>query len=97
MRVGIADDVALDLHVHHDEVGPIEAVCHNATHEGGRQDHRVGSLLVEEPLHGIRVGKIKLLMGTTDQIGVTSPHQVIPDGGAYKPSMACDVYSRIAV
>lgn len=91
MCIGLGDDVALHLHVHHDEVGSIERVGHDAAYKGRSQDHRVGSLLVEELLDRILVSEVKLLMGSTDKVGVTSPLQVLPYGGTYKAAMTCNI------
>ena len=35
--IGLADDVALNLHIHHYEVSSVEAVCHDSAHEGCRE------------------------------------------------------------
>ena len=78
MRISIADDVALHLHVLHDKVSTIERVSHNATHESSSQNHSIRTLLIEELLHGILVSKVKLLMRTTHQIVIPSLLKVIP-------------------
>ena len=97
MGVGLADDVALDLHVHHDEVGAIQAVGHDAAHESGCQHHRIGLLAVEEGLHGRLVGQVHLMDGQAHQIIVSPFLQVIPDGGTHQPGVPCHVDFRILI
>ena len=55
MGVGLGDDVALDLHVHHDEVGTVEHIGHDATNKGSSQYNSIGLFFVEEGLHSILI------------------------------------------
>ncbi len=95
--VGLADDVALNLHVHHHEVGAVQAVGHDAADEGRRQHHRIGALLVEEFLDRILVGQVKIAVGAAHQVVVSSGLQVVPDGRSYQASVARYVYFAILV
>ena len=52
VSISLGDDIALDLHVHHDEVGTIKRVGHDATHKGRRQYNCVRLLLIEKLLDG---------------------------------------------
>ena len=51
VRVGFAYHVALDLHVHHDEVSTVKHVGHDAAHKGSRQYHSIRLLFIKELLH----------------------------------------------
>ena len=84
MSVGLADDIALNLHVHHDEICAIERVGHDTTDECGSKDHCIGAFFVEESLDGNLVGEIQFLMTASDQIGITALQQVIPNSGTHK-------------
>ena len=87
MGIGLADDVALDHHVLHDEVGPIERVGHDASHESGRQHHGLGAFLVEKALHGLLVGQVERLMAAPNKVGIAPMKQVVPDGRAHQAMM----------
>ena len=91
MAIGLADDVALDEHVLHDEVGPVEGVGHDAADEGSGENDGVGALAVEEVADGQLVGEVKLAMGSTYEVVVAACPEVVPDGGTYEPAVACDV------
>ena len=91
MAIGLADDVALDEHVLHDEVGPVEGVGHDATDEGSGENDGVGALAVEEVPDGLLVGEVELAVGAADEVDVAFLEQVVPDGGTYEPAVACDV------
>ena len=62
MGVGLADDIALDLHVHHDEVGTVEHIGHDATHKGSGQHHCIRLFLIKELLDSILVGQVQFLV-----------------------------------
>ena len=70
--VGFADHIALDLHVHHDEVGAVEAVGHDTADEGGGQHHGVRTLFVEELLDGVLVGQVEFLVAATHEVGIAA-------------------------
>ena len=72
MGIGFADDIALDLHVHHDEVGAVERVGHDTAYEGRSQDDCVGLFLIEEPPHRHLIGEVQLLVATPHQVGIAS-------------------------
>jgi len=92
MQISLFDDVALHLHVLHDEVGTIEEVGHDTTHEGGGKHHGIGTLLVEEVLDGLLVGEVELAMTAADEVGISSRKEVVPNGGAYQAVVARNVY-----
>ena len=91
MGVGLGDDVALDLHVHHDEVGTVEHVGHDAAHKGCRQHHCIGLFLIEEGLDSVLVGQVQLLMASANEIRVAPLLEVVPYGRTYKAIVACYV------
>ena len=95
VTIGLADDVALHEHVLHDEVGSIERVGHDATHEGCRQNDGLGALLVEEASHGQLVGEVKLAVATPNKVGITTLQEIVPDGRANKSPMAGHIDFRI--
>ena len=95
--VRLGDHVALDPHVHHDEVGAVEAVGHYATDEGGGEDDGVRALLVEETSYGVLVRKVQFLMGASHEVVVAAGLEVVPDGGADQPAVAGDIYLAVLV
>ena len=56
MGVGFRDDIALDLHVHHDEVGTIEHIGHDAADKGCGKDYGIGALFIEEATDSDLIG-----------------------------------------
>ena len=52
VSIGLADDGTLNLHVHHHEVRPVQAVGHDAAHKGSGQYYRIGLFFIEEPFYG---------------------------------------------
>ena len=97
MRIGIADDVALHLHVLHDEIGTIKRICHDAAHEGCCQDHSVWLLLIEELLHCILICEVKLFVRTTHQVVIASSFEVVPNSRTHESVVSCYVYLTILV
>ena len=79
VSVGLGDDVALDLHVHHDEVSTVEHVGHDAAHEGCGQDNCIGTLFIEERLDLVLVSQIQFFMTAAHEVGVTTLFQIVPD------------------
>ena len=94
MGIGLGDDVALDLHVHHDEVGTVEHVGHDAAHKGSCQNYSIRLFFIKEGLDGILVGQVQLLVATANQIGVAPLFEVIPNSRTHKAIVACNVYLR---
>ena len=95
MRIGIADHIALHLHVLHDEVGTIERVGHDTSHEGCCQDHCIGLLLIEELLYGILVCQVEFLVRTAYKIVITSLLEVVPDCRTHQSVVSCNINLRI--
>ena len=89
MGVGFADDIALDLHVHHDEVGTIEHIGHNTTHKGSSQDHCIWLFFIKELLDSILVCQVQLLVAAANKVGVTTLQQVVPNGRTNQAIVAC--------
>ena len=87
--VRLLDDVALHLHVLHDEVSTIERVGHDATHEGSGEHHCIGLFLIEELLHRILVGEVEFLVAAAHEIIVATALEVIPDCGTYQAIVTC--------
>ena len=77
--VGLADDIALNLHIHHYEVRPVEAVCHDPAHECCREHDGIWLLLVEELLHRILVGEVELLVAAAYEVLIATALEVVPD------------------
>ena len=69
MGVGFTDDVALYLHVHHDEVRPIEHIGHNAAHKSSRQHHSIRLLFIKELLDSILIRQVQLLVAPANKVG----------------------------
>ena len=97
VRVGLTDHVALDLHVHHNEVRTVEHIGHNATHKGSGQHHCIGLLLVKERLDRVLVRQVQLLMAAAHQVIISSLLEVIPYGRTHKAIVACHVYFTLFV
>jgi hypothetical protein len=55
------------------------------------EDHRLRALLIEECTYSDRIREIQLTVGTADKVGVTTLLEVVPDSGAYEPTMPCDI------
>ena len=91
MLIGLLDDIALHLHVLHDEVSAIERVGHDAAHEGSGKHHRVGLLLVKEVLYGKLVGEIQLFVCAANKIVVSALFQVVPNSRAHQSVVAGNV------
>ena len=91
MGIGLTNDITLDLHVHHDEIGPVERIGHDAAHEGCCQHYGLGTLLIEKPPDGHLVGQIEFGMGAPDEIRIPPLDQVVPNGRAHKPAMPCHI------
>ena len=95
--IGFADDVALNLHVHHDEISAVERVGHNAAHKGSGQYDGVGALLVEELADGLLVRQVEFLVCAAHEVGVAALQEVVPDGRAHQSAVACHVYLAVLV
>jgi hypothetical protein len=95
MSIGFTDDIALYLHVHHNEVGTIKRVCHDTTYKGCCENYCIGALFIEELLHGYLIGKVELFMTATNKIGISALKKVVPNGTAYKTVMAS--YINLAI
>lgn len=91
VRVGFAEHIALNLHVHHHEVRSIERICHNTAHESSGEHHGIGLFFVKKLLDGILIGKVEFLVSAANKIVVASGFQIIPDGGAHQPMVARNV------
>ena len=88
MGVGLADDIALHLHVLHDEVCAIQGIGHDPAHEGGCKYHCVRTFLIKETPHRQLVGEVKFAVGAAYEIRVAAGLEIVPDGGAYQAPMA---------
>ena len=97
MGIGLTDDVALDLHVHHDEVSAIERVGHDAAHKGSSQDHCIWLFFIEELPDSHLVCQVQFLMTSAHEVGIASLKQVIPYSRAHKSIVACYVYFTILI
>ena len=91
VAIGTVDDVALHLQVLHDEVGAVERVGHDATHEGSREHDRLGAFGLEKLLHGPLVREVELGMGSSHEVVVASVLQVLPDGRTDQSTVAGDI------
>ena len=70
--VCLLDDVALDLHVLHDEVSTVEGVRHDSSDECCGKNYCVRLLFVEEFLYCQLVGKVQLLMRATYKVCIAA-------------------------
>ena len=97
MGVGLRDDITLYLHVHHDEVGTVKGIGHDATDKGSGKDNSVWTLLIEEAAHGKLVGKVKLRMAAADKILIATREKVVPDGRANKATVAGNINLTVLI
>ena len=86
--VGLADDIALHLHVLHDEVCAIQGIGHDTADEGGCKYHCVRTFLIKETPHRQLVGEVKFAVGAAYEVHVAAGLEIVPDGGAYQAPMA---------
>ena len=97
MGVGFADHIALDLHVHHDEVCTIERIGHDTAYEGCSQNHCIRTLFVEEPLYSHLVCEVQFLMTTAYKISVPPLKEVIPNIGTNNNVVSLYIYLTVLV
>ena len=88
MRVCLADDVALDLHVHHDEVCTVEHIGHDATNKSGGEDNGVRFFHIKELLDGVLICQVQFLMAAAHQIVIAPLLEVVPYCRANQPVVA---------
>ena len=62
MCIGLTDNIALNFHIHHDEVCTIERIGHDAADECGSKNYGVGAFLVKKTFDGNLIGQIKFLV-----------------------------------
>ena len=92
--VGLGDDIALDLHVHHDEVSTVKTVGHDTTYKGGRQHDGVRTFFVEELLHCHLVGQVEFPMTPPYQIGIAPRKEIVPYRGSHQSLVPRHIYLR---
>ena len=97
MGVSLRDDITLYRHVHHDEVGTVKGIGHDATDKGSGKDNSVRTLLIEEAAHGKLVGKVKLRMAAADKILIATREKVVPDGRANKATVAGNINLTVLI
>ena len=95
--VSLLNDVALHLHVLHDEVGAVERVGHDAAHEGCGQHYGIGLLLVEELLHSELVGEVELLMCAAHEVVVAALFQVVPNGRSHESVVSGNINLTVLI
>jgi len=72
MGVSLTDDIALNLHVHHDEVCTIQRICHNTAYKGSSQYYSIRLFFIKELLDRILVCQVQLLVAPPNKVGVTT-------------------------
>jgi hypothetical protein len=87
----LSDDVLLYLEVVVDEVSAVGIVRHDPPDVRSCEDHRLRALLIEECTYSDRIREIQLTVGTADKVGVATLLEVVPDSGAYEPTMPRDI------
>ena len=85
MCIGLAYDIALDLHIHHYEVSAVEAVCHDSAHKCGSEHNGIGLLLVEELLHRILVGEVEFLVAAAYEVLIATALEVVQTAEPTRP------------
>ena len=79
MAETLSDYILLYLEIAVDEVGAINAVCHNATYKGGGKHHIFRSLLVEEAFHCRCIHQVKLVVSASHVVGVAFLGEIFPN------------------
>ena len=97
MAEALANDVLLYLEILVNEVGAVDAVCHDTAYESGGEEHVFRLLLIEKTAYGDSVQQVEFFMGFAYEVGVAFLLQVFPDGGTYQSAMPCDVYFCVLV
>ena len=78
MGVCFADDIALNLHVHHDEVCPIEHIGHDAAYEGCGQHNGIGLFFIEELPDCYLVCQVQFFVAAANKVIISPTLQIIP-------------------
>ena len=91
VQIGLLDDVALHLHVLHDEVGTVERVGHDAPYEGSGQHHGFGPLGIEELRHGPLVRQVQFAVASPHQIPIPPLLEVLPNGRSHESTVAGNI------
>ena len=97
MFVRLLNHVALDLHVLHNEVCTIEAVCHDATYESSSENDSLGTFLVEELAHGGLVREVEFGVTAADEVVITALPKVVPYSRSDESAMPGNVYFCILI
>ena len=97
MGIGVADDVALYLHVLHYEVGTVEGVSHDATYKCSCKNHGIRLLFVKECLNRILVGQVQFFVRASYKIVVSSFLEIIPYCRANESVVPGNIYFRIFI
>ena len=97
MGICLTNHIALDLHIHHHEVGTIEAVGHDTAHESSSQYYSIWLLLIEEFLYCILIGEVEFLVTSTYEIIITTGLEVVPDSGTDKTIVSCNINFTIFI
>ena len=71
MCISLRDNIALNLHIHHYEIGSIEAVCHDTADKGSRKNNRIGTFFIKETFYGILICKIEFIVSPSYKISIT--------------------------
>ena len=79
MDVCLTDHVALNLHIHHYEVCPVEAVGHNPAYESSCKHNGIWSFLVKEFSYRILVSEIKFPVATANKVVIPTALEVVPN------------------
>ena len=58
MKIALLNNIALHLHILHDEVCTIEIVCHNTSNESSSKDNGIRFLFIKETLHSLLICQI---------------------------------------
>ena len=82
------DDVLLYLQVFVDEVGTVNAVCHDAANESSGKEYIFRLFFIKEFTYGNGIQQIELFVGFANEIGISFILQVFPDGGAYQTTVS---------
>ena len=92
MCIGVANYVALYLHVLHDEVSSVKRVGHYSAHKSCGKHHSIRFLGIEERCDSILIRKIQFLVTAPHEIGVAAALKIVPYSGADQSMVARNVY-----
>ncbi len=84
-------DIALNLHVLHDEVGAIKRVRHYSANKSSGKNDGIRLFLVKETSNGQLVCEVQLTVGSPNKVVVPTLFEIIPNCGTNKTMVAGNI------